>query len=74
MSNVTIDSGSSSDLVRLSKSKKAVDLCPNAVRGFAKRGLKLYRAGRAVFFSRTELENFIKHNSTAPAQKAKVAA
>jgi hypothetical protein len=48
------------DLVRLSKSKKAVDLAPNSIRAYAKEGLNLYRKGRAVFFSRAELEQHIR--------------
>jgi len=48
------------DLVRLSKSKSAVDLAPNTIRAYAREGLNLYRKGRAVFFSRLELENHIR--------------
>ena len=48
------------DLVRLSKAKAAVDVCPNTLRAYAKAGLPLYRRGRAVFVSKTELANFIQ--------------
>jgi hypothetical protein len=48
------------DLVRLSKSKKTVDLAPNTIREYSREGLNLYRRGRAVFFSRGELAHFIK--------------
>ncbi len=48
------------DLVRLSKSKQAVDLAPNTIRAFAEQGLRLFRHGKMVFFSRTELAAFIK--------------
>ena len=48
------------DLVRLSKSKKSVDVCPNTIRAYAREGLNLYRRGKAVFFSRAELESFIR--------------
>jgi hypothetical protein len=48
------------DLVRLGRSKRAVDLSPNTIRGYAGAGLRLYRCGKAVFFSRTELIEFIK--------------
>jgi hypothetical protein len=51
------------DLVRLTKSKKAVDLAPNSIRKLASKGLRLYRFGRAVFFSRSELEIFIKRGA-----------
>jgi len=49
------------DLARLSKSKDAVDICPNTIRSYAKRGLPLYRQGKAVFFSKAELVAFIRH-------------
>jgi hypothetical protein len=48
------------DLVRLSRAKSAVDCSPNTIRAYAKEGLNLYRKGRAVFFSRAELENHIR--------------
>ena len=48
------------EMVRLTKSKKAVDVSPNTIRAYARDGLALYRKGRAVFFSRTELEKFIR--------------
>jgi len=47
-------------LVRLSKSKSIVDICPNTIRRFASEGLPIYRNGRAVFFSKAELESFIR--------------
>lgn len=49
------------DMFRLSKAKAAVDLCSNSIRGYAKEGLPLYRRGRAVFVSKTELERFIRN-------------
>jgi hypothetical protein len=48
------------DLVRLTKSKRTVDLSSNTIRAYAREGLSLYRKGRAVFFSRAELEQFIR--------------
>lgn len=56
-------SNTSFDLVRLTKSKKIVDLSPNTIRAFSKGGLALYRSGRAVFFSRAELDQHIRRNS-----------
>jgi hypothetical protein len=47
------------DLARLSKSKETVDICSNTIRSYAKRGLPLYRQGKAVFFSKAELARFI---------------
>jgi hypothetical protein len=51
------------DLVRLTKSKRVVDLSSNTIRAYAREGLGLYRKGRAVFFSRAELETFIRNSS-----------
>ncbi len=51
------------DLVRVSRAKSIVDVCPNTIRKFASDGLSLYRNGRAVFFSKTELESFIRAKS-----------
>jgi hypothetical protein len=48
------------DLVRLSKSKEIVDFAPNTIRAYDKEGLALYRKGKAVFFSKAELERFLK--------------
>jgi hypothetical protein len=48
------------EMVRLTKSKSACDVCPNTVRAYAKEGLPLYRLGRAVFFSRAELAEHIR--------------
>ena len=52
------------DLARLSKSKDTVDLCPNTIRACAKRGLPLYRQSKVVFFSKAELERFIRAGAT----------
>lgn len=51
------------DLVRLSKSKSAVDICPNTIRAYSRQGLSLYRKGKAVFFSKTELDRFIREEA-----------
>lgn len=50
------------DMVRLTKSKREVDLSPNMIRTFAKDGLRLYRVGACVFFSRQELADHIRRN------------
>lgn len=52
--------GQSFDLFRLSKSKAVVDICPNTLREYSKQGLKFYKRGKAVFVSKTELEQFIR--------------
>lgn len=48
------------DLVRLSNSKTAVDVCSNTIRRYVSDGLPLYRMGKAAFFSKTELASFIR--------------
>jgi|HubBroStandDraft_5_1064220.scaffolds.fasta_scaffold223912_1 hypothetical protein len=48
------------DLCRLTKSKESVDVCANTIRSYAAQGLRLYRVGKAVFFSKTELAAFIR--------------
>jgi len=48
------------DLIRITKSKDTVDLAPNTIRSLARKGLRIYKAGKAAFFSRSELENFIR--------------
>ena len=57
------------DLVRLSKSKEAVDICPNTLRAYHRDGLQFYRRGKAVFFSKSELEQFIRVQPNAPTSK-----
>jgi hypothetical protein len=47
------------ELFRLSKSKAAVDVCPNTIRSYFKQGLPCYKRGKAVFVSRSELAQFI---------------
>jgi hypothetical protein len=54
------------DLARLSKSKDTVDICPNTIRSYAKRGLPLYHQGKAVFFSKAELTMFIRTSALPP--------
>jgi hypothetical protein len=48
------------DLVRLSKSKETCDFCSNTIRQFFSEGLRAYRVGKMVMFSRSELAAFIK--------------
>lgn len=48
------------DLFRLTKSKAAVDISANTLRGYHKQGLPLYRRGRAVFVSRRDLAIFLR--------------
>jgi len=48
------------DLVRLTKSKETVDFAPNTIRAYAREGLPLYRKGKAVFFSKCELDQFLR--------------
>lgn len=57
------------DMFRLTKAKKAVDLCANTIRQYAKMGLPLYRRGRAVFVSKMELQEFIRNPEAFAKQK-----
>jgi hypothetical protein len=52
-------SETSFELFRLSKSKAAVDVCPNTLRSYFQQGLPFYKRGNAVFVSKTELAAFI---------------
>jgi hypothetical protein len=51
------------DLVRLTRAKPEVNICANTLRAYAQNGLRLYRCGRAVFFSKNELAEFIRQNA-----------
>jgi hypothetical protein len=51
------------DLVRLSSSKAIVDISPNTIRKYHDQGLQFYRQGKAVFFSKSELEEFIRRTA-----------
>ena len=66
---MNISSIQSFDLVRVTKAKKEVDICSNTIRAFAREpnGLRLYRKGRATFFSRSELNEFIRKTSAIAA-------
>jgi len=50
------------DLIRLTKSKSTVDICSNTLRSYHKQGLPFYRKGKAVFFSKNELTDFIRNS------------
>lgn len=53
------------DLIRLSKSKEAVDICSNTLRAYHAEGLQFYRLGRAVFVSKSELAIFIRARASS---------
>ena len=57
------------DLVRLSKAKKEVDLAPNTIRAYSEHGLRIFRVGKAAFFSRNELANLITSGVLATAMR-----
>jgi hypothetical protein len=48
---------------RLTKSKLAVDVCPNTLRAYNGQGLPFYRVGKSVFISYAELESFIRQKN-----------
>jgi hypothetical protein len=52
--------GSGFDLCRISHSKETVSLCSNTIRAYFRAGLGCYRRGKVVFFSKSELEAFIR--------------
>ena len=58
-------SSSTFDLFRISKAKAAVDLAPNTLRAYARQGLRSYRRGKVVFFSKRELDAFIRCQVTS---------
>jgi len=59
------------EMVRLSKSKAAVDVSPNTIRSYSQSGLPLYKLGKAIFFSRSELIAFIRaRGSIGPRNKS----
>jgi hypothetical protein len=60
MSATNIETESSFDLFRLSKGKRAVDICPNTLRKFNEDGLPFYRRGSAVFVSKADLASFLR--------------
>ena len=47
-------------MFRLTKAKREVDLAPNTIRAYSKRGLRIYHQGKAAFVSRCELADFIR--------------
>jgi hypothetical protein len=48
---------------RLSKSKMAVDVCPNTLRGYNAQGLPFYKVGKSIFVNYAELESFIRQKN-----------
>ena len=56
-----------SDMVRLSKSKAGLDVSPNTLREYHRRGLRFYRIGKAVWISRSELDLFIRMHAAVAA-------
>jgi hypothetical protein len=60
--NVITDATQDYDMVRISSAKKTVDLAPNTIRRYASQGLRLYKLGKASFFSKSELAAFIRQN------------
>lgn len=57
------------DLVRVSRAKREVDLVPNTIRSYAKHGLRIFKVGKATFFSRSELASLIMSGVLATAMR-----
>ena len=60
----------SAEMVRITKAKAAVDISSNTIRAFQKRGLPLYKIGRATFFSRSDLEAFLRRHVASAEKEA----
>lgn len=62
MNTSILDRGAKPDfeMVRLSHSKEICDVSPNCIRGYGKRGLRIYKVGKSAYFSKSELEQFIR--------------
>ncbi len=58
------------DLFRLTKSKSAVDVCPNTLRAYFKEGLPSYKRGKVVFVSKMEFADFIRRRPPTPTPAA----
>jgi hypothetical protein len=58
---VTVATGGQSgfDLFRLTKSKEVVDVCPNTLRTYFKKGLRFYKQGKAIFISKSDVYAFL---------------
>jgi hypothetical protein len=49
------------DLCRISKAKLVCDVASNTIRAYARAGgIKIYKAGKSTFFSKSELAAFIR--------------
>jgi hypothetical protein len=59
------------DLCRIGRAKEIVDLCPNTIRAYARRGLQIYNCGKVTLFSVRELEAFVR--SRTPKSRRKIA-
>jgi len=51
------------DLVRITKSKKEVDVSTTTIRQYARQGLAIYKRGKAAYFSKLELADFIRRKA-----------
>ena len=58
--NSTFETKPDFEMVRINQSKAICDVYPNCVRSYAKRGLKIYKVGKAAYFSKSELAAFIR--------------
>ena len=65
VSTIQTEIAPSFDLVRLSRSKEVCDFAPNTIRKFFREGLRAYRVGKMVMFSKSELAQLIRQKATA---------
>jgi hypothetical protein len=51
------------DLVRITKAKKEVDVSTTTIRQYGRQGLAIYKRGKAAYFSKLELADFIRRKA-----------
>jgi hypothetical protein len=55
------DNGFTPDLVRITKTKKQMDVSTDKIRDFVRRGwLRIYKVGKAAWVSRSEFEQAVR--------------
>ncbi len=57
------------DLVRISRARPEVGFCANTIRTYGKHGLRLFKVGKVVLFSRSELASLITSGVLATAMR-----
>ena len=63
MPEIEIVNGQSFDMCRITHSKRQCNVSIGTMRKYAREGLKLYKVGKALWFSKTELADFIRSHA-----------